>query len=70
MSRRVVITGLGTVNPLSADIATYWERLCSGKSGIGLIEPGKSGVTARNFAQSGCHRSSEMLFIDFGRNSE
>jgi 3-oxoacyl-[acyl-carrier-protein] synthase II len=38
MSRRVVITGLGTVNPLSSDVAAYWESLCSGRSGIGTIE--------------------------------
>jgi 3-oxoacyl-[acyl-carrier-protein] synthase II len=38
MTRRVVITGLGTVNPLSSDVTRYWELLCAGKSGVGLIE--------------------------------
>jgi len=38
MTRRVVITGLGTVNPLSSDVTRYWEALCAGKSGVGLIE--------------------------------
>jgi 3-oxoacyl-[acyl-carrier-protein] synthase II len=38
MTRRVVITGMGTVNPLSSDIRGYWEALCSGKSGVGYIE--------------------------------
>jgi len=38
MTRRVVITGMGTVNPLGSDVGAYWEGLCSGKSGIGLIE--------------------------------
>ena len=38
MTRRVVITGLGTVNPLSSDVSRYWEGLCAGKSGVGLIE--------------------------------
>src|SRR5262245_11578837 len=38
MTRRVVITGLGTVNPLGSDLAGYWSRLCAGKSGVGLIE--------------------------------
>jgi 3-oxoacyl-[acyl-carrier-protein] synthase II len=38
MTRRVVITGMGTVNPLSCDVAAYWEGLCGGKSGIGPIE--------------------------------
>ena len=35
MTRRVVITGMGTVNPLSSDVPTYWRALCAGKSGIG-----------------------------------
>src|SRR4051794_37209429 len=38
MTRRVVVTGLGTVNPLSSDVSRYWEALCAGKSGVGLIE--------------------------------
>src|SRR5215475_4469522 len=36
--RRVVITGLGTVNPLGMRVADFWDALCSGWSGIGLIE--------------------------------
>jgi 3-oxoacyl-[acyl-carrier-protein] synthase II len=38
MSRRVVITGMGTVNSLAQDLAGYWEALCAGRSGIGYIE--------------------------------
>jgi 3-oxoacyl-[acyl-carrier-protein] synthase II len=38
MRRRVVITGLGTVNPLSSDVSRYWEALRAGRSGVGLIE--------------------------------
>lgn len=37
MTRRVVITGLGTVNPLSSDVSAYWHALCAGRSGISLI---------------------------------
>ncbi|MCU0609220.1 MAG: beta-ketoacyl-ACP synthase II [Chitinispirillaceae bacterium] len=37
MSRRVVITGLGTVCPLGNDVASLWSGLCQGKSGIGPI---------------------------------
>ncbi|WZP00610.1 beta-ketoacyl-ACP synthase II [Isosphaeraceae bacterium EP7] len=36
--RRVVITGMGTVNPLGLDVASYWDGLCAGRSGIGPIE--------------------------------
>ncbi len=38
MRRRVVITGMGTVNPLATDVPTYWKALLEGKSGIGPIE--------------------------------
>jgi len=38
MTRRVVITGMGTVNPLSSDLKGYWQGLCAGKSGIVPIE--------------------------------
>jgi 3-oxoacyl-[acyl-carrier-protein] synthase II len=35
--RRVVVTGLGTVNPLAADVAGFWEAALAGRSGIGPI---------------------------------
>jgi 3-oxoacyl-[acyl-carrier-protein] synthase II len=38
MTRRVVITGLGTVNPLGQSVPEYWKALLAGKSGIGPIE--------------------------------
>ncbi len=36
--RRVVITGMGTVNPLCSDLKSFWEALCAGKSGIAPLE--------------------------------
>lgn len=35
--RRIVITGLGTVNPLGRDVNTYWDALAAGKNGIGPV---------------------------------
>lgn len=35
--RRVVITGLGTINPLGNDISTSWENAKKGKNGIDTI---------------------------------
>ncbi len=38
MSRRVVITGLGTVNPLGNNVAEFWEGIKANKVGINKIE--------------------------------
>ena len=35
---RVVVTGLGLITSLGNDLATNWEALTQGKSGVGLIE--------------------------------
>ncbi len=35
--RRVVITGLGTINPTGNSVAESWEAVKCGKSGVGLI---------------------------------
>lgn len=36
--RRVVITGLGTLNPLGLEIETTWRRLLAGENGVQRIE--------------------------------
>lgn len=36
-SRRVVITGLGLVSPVGNDVATAWDNLVAGRSGVGPI---------------------------------
>jgi 3-oxoacyl-[acyl-carrier-protein] synthase II len=35
--RRVVVTGMGTVNALGPDVATFWANLVAGRSGIATI---------------------------------
>jgi 3-oxoacyl-[acyl-carrier-protein] synthase II len=37
LERRVVITGMGTVNPVGNSVDETWAALCAGKSGIGPI---------------------------------
>jgi len=34
--KRVVVTGLGTINPLGLNVEDTWRNLCEGKSGIAL----------------------------------
>ena len=36
--RRVVITGVGTVNPCGLDATETWDNLLAGRSGIGPID--------------------------------
>lgn len=38
MSRRVVVTGVGVITSLACDVPDFWDKVCAGKSGIGLIE--------------------------------
>ena len=35
--RRVVVTGLGTVNPIGGDVDAFWKQAQSGVSGVGKI---------------------------------
>jgi 3-oxoacyl-[acyl-carrier-protein] synthase II len=37
LKRRVVITGLGAVNPLATGVEESWRKLCQGKSGVARI---------------------------------
>ncbi|WP_218074312.1 beta-ketoacyl synthase N-terminal-like domain-containing protein, partial [Escherichia coli] len=37
MKRRVVVTGLGIVSPLGNDLASSWEGITHGRSGIGPL---------------------------------
>ncbi|MFN8539934.1 MAG: beta-ketoacyl-ACP synthase II [Thermomicrobiales bacterium] len=36
-SQRVVVTGLGAITPLGKTVATYWDGLVAGRSGIGPV---------------------------------
>ena len=35
--RRVVVTGLGLITPLGNDVASTWDALIAGRSGLGLV---------------------------------
>src|SRR5829696_6692961 len=38
MTRPVVVTGLGTVNPLAHSVKDYWSGLLAGRSGVAPIK--------------------------------
>lgn len=45
--RRVVVTGLGTVNPLGNSVEDTWKNLCQGKSGISSVEFDTEGIASK-----------------------
>jgi 3-oxoacyl-[acyl-carrier-protein] synthase II len=54
--RRVVVTGMGTINPLANSVEEYGKKLCAGESGIDFIAdleevdlPTKFGGKVKNF---------------------
>lgn len=66
MRRRVVVTGLGMVNPLGHDVSTVWEALLAGKSGVGNISvfdasryPTKIAAEVRDWSVSKCGEDPE-----------
>ena len=61
MRRRVVVTGIGMINPLGNDVDTVWNALKNGQSGVGYISifdasnyPTKIGAEIRNWDITDC----------------
>lgn len=57
MKRRVVITGLGIVSPVGNDIASAWDNIVNGRSGIDRI-------TRFDPADFNCHIAGEVKGFD------
>jgi 3-oxoacyl-[acyl-carrier-protein] synthase II len=47
--RRVVITGMGTINPLGHRLSEYWPNVLAGKSGVGPIRQFDTAAFKVNF---------------------
>ena len=69
--RRVVVTGLGTVNPLALSVPEYWRGLLAGKSGIAPItqfdtanHKVKFAGEVKNFDPSGSIEPREIRRLD------
>ncbi len=37
MRRKIVVTGMGAVTPIGLNVDEYWQGLCEGRNGVGLI---------------------------------
>lgn len=48
--KRVVITGLGTVNPIANDVKTTWQKLLEGNSGVSTIKKFDTGLLSVKIA--------------------
>ena len=49
-NRRVVVTGIGAVTPLGNDIATTWDGIVNGRSGLGPVTRFPEGVLPVKYA--------------------
>jgi 3-oxoacyl-[acyl-carrier-protein] synthase II len=38
LHKEIVITGMGVLSPIGNDLETYWNSLCEGRSGIGVVK--------------------------------
>lgn len=66
MRRRVVVTGLGMINPLGKDVETVWGALKNGQSGVGQISifdakdyPTKIAAEVKDYDVSQCSEDIE-----------
>ncbi|HET6489315.1 MAG TPA: beta-ketoacyl-ACP synthase II [Syntrophales bacterium] len=63
MERRVVITGMGTVNPVGNNVDETWAALCAGLSGIGPITKFDPGNQATKIAGE-LKKFNPLLYVD------
>jgi 3-oxoacyl-[acyl-carrier-protein] synthase II len=63
LERRVVITGMGTVNPVGNNVDETWEALCAGRSGIGPVTKFDPGNQATKIAGE-LKNFNPLLYVD------
>ncbi len=68
MSRKIVITGIGTVNPLANDVPTTWAKVKNGENGIGPIT--KFNVKEGLFAGFSSRIAGEVRGLDMSKYVE
>src|SRR5438046_1028143 len=58
--RRVVITGMGVMSPIGADVPSFWQNVTNGVSGVGPI-------TLFDASQFGCQIAAEVKNFEPGK---
>jgi 3-oxoacyl-[acyl-carrier-protein] synthase II len=71
MARRVVVTGMGTVNPLGNNVKDFWKGIKAGENGIGVLDrfdvtryDSKVAGQVKNFAADSILESKEARRMD------
>ena len=54
--RRVVVTGIGVINPMGNDIETVWSGVKEGKSGVGYTTIFDASKFPTRISAEICHR--------------
>ena len=74
--RRVVVTGIGMVNPMGHDVSSVWAGLKEGRSGVALTTlfdasafPTKISAEVKDWDISDAGESAEQ-YVDYGRHSK
>jgi len=68
--RRVVITGIGTINSLGHNVPEYFDNLVAGKSGAGLITRFDTSLFKTRFACEIKEYDPEKLGLDKKRGPQ
>lgn len=62
LSKRVVVTGLGTINPIGLDVPSFWDALVKGENGVSLITRFNTDKFDTKFAAEVKDFNAEMYF--------
>lgn len=77
MRRRVVVTGMGMVTPVGADLESSWKALLAGQSGVGRISlfdartfPTQIAAEVKNFQLNSYLDRGAERYAEFSRNTQ
>ena len=66
--RRVVVTGMGIVSPLGNDLASSWDGIVNGRSGIGPVTHFDASTMTTRIAGPG--QGFRLVAVDLGQGCQ